>query len=43
MVSHHRRGAGDAVETLTLTEGTATLDPPGLAVAVEALFPPRFD
>ena len=37
---HHKRGAGDAIETRVLTDGVARLDPPGFEVAVEALFPP---
>jgi Uma2 family endonuclease len=37
---HHKRGAGDAIETRVLSEGAAWLDPPGFEVAVEALFPP---
>jgi Uma2 family endonuclease len=40
VVIHHKRGAGDAIETRVLTEGAARLDPPGFEVAVEALFPP---
>ena len=37
---HHKRGAGEAIETRVLSEGAARLDPPGFEVAVEALFPP---
>jgi Uma2 family endonuclease len=37
---HHKRGIGDAIETRVLSEGAVKLDPPGLEVAVEALFPP---
>jgi Uma2 family endonuclease len=37
---HHKRGGGEAIETRVLTGGVARLDPPGFAVAVEALFPP---
>jgi Putative restriction endonuclease len=40
VVIHHKRGAGDAIETRVLTGGFARLDPPGFEVAVEALFPP---
>jgi Uma2 family endonuclease len=36
---HHKRGASEAIETRVLTDGVARLDPPGFAVAVEALFP----
>ena len=43
VVIHHKRGSGDAIETRVLTEGSAKLDPPGFAVAVEALFPPPAD
>src|ERR1700722_2318446 len=40
VVIHHKRGAGDAIETRVLTDGSARLDPPGFEVVVEALFPP---
>src|SRR6202044_576777 len=40
VVIHHKREAGDAIETRALTDGVARLDPPGFDVAVEALFPP---
>jgi Uma2 family endonuclease len=43
VVIHHKRGQGDAIETRVLSEGSAKLDPPGFAVAVEALFPPIAD
>ncbi len=43
VVIHHKRGQGDAIETRVLSEGSAKLDPPGFAVAVEALFPPLAD
>ncbi len=36
---HHRRGHGDAIETRILTEGALRLDPPGLEIRVEDLFP----
>ena len=36
---HHRRGQGDVIETRILTTGPLRLDPPGLEVAVEDLFP----
>jgi Uma2 family endonuclease len=39
VVTHHKRGASDAIETRVLTSGVARLDPPGFEVAVEALFP----
>lgn len=40
VVIHHKRGAGDAIETRVLSEGAVKLDPPGFEVAVEALLPP---
>jgi Uma2 family endonuclease len=40
VVTHHKRGPGDAIETRVLSEGPARLDPPGFEVGVEALFPP---
>ncbi|MGA8447470.1 MAG: Uma2 family endonuclease, partial [Roseiarcus sp.] len=39
VVTHHKRGRGDAIETRVLSEGAVKLDPPGFEVAVEALFP----
>lgn len=39
VVTHHKRGQGDAIETRVLSEGAVKLDPPGFEVAVEALFP----
>ena len=36
---HHKRGQGEAIETLVLANGVAKLDPPGFEVAIEALFP----
>jgi len=43
VVVHHKRGAGEAIETRVLTNGFAKLDPPGVAVAVEAMFPQTTD
>jgi Uma2 family endonuclease len=43
VVIHHKRGQGDAIETRVLSQGLAKLDPPGFAVAVEAMFPPLAD
>jgi Uma2 family endonuclease len=43
VVIHHKRGQGDAIETRVLSQGSAKLDPPGFAVAVEAMFPPIAD
>ena len=40
VVIHHRGGRGDAIETRVLSDGLARLDPPGLELAVESLFPP---
>ena len=40
VVIHHKRGQREAIETRVLTDGVAKLDPPGFAVAVEAMFPP---
>jgi Uma2 family endonuclease len=37
---HHKRGQGEVIETRILTEGALNLDPPGLELAVEELFPP---
>lgn len=37
---HHRRGQGDVIETRILTTGPLALDPPGLELDVEELFPP---
>ena len=37
---HHRRGQGDVIETRILTDGPLRLDPPGLDLAVQDLFPP---
>jgi Uma2 family endonuclease len=40
---HHTRGQGQAIETRALTNGVARLDPPGIEVAVKALFPASSD
>ncbi|MDP4025692.1 Uma2 family endonuclease [Methylobacterium sp. NEAU 140] len=37
-VIHHRRGAGDLIETRIVGDGTLALDPPGLTLPVAALF-----
>ena len=37
---HHRRGQADVIETRILTAGPLILDPPGLTLSVEELFPP---
>lgn len=38
LVIHHARAEGDLIETRILGEGTIALDPPGIEVAVEALY-----
>jgi Uma2 family endonuclease len=38
LVLHHQRAPGGAIATRILGEGQITLDPPGLALAVEGLF-----
>jgi Uma2 family endonuclease len=40
-VIHHRRGESGDVETQVLTDGPLRLEPPGLALFVEELFPPQ--
>ena len=37
-VIHHKRGAGDVIETRILAAGPLRLDPPGLDLTVESLF-----
>ena len=37
---HHRRGQGEVIETRIFKDGVLTLDPPGLQIPVEDLFPP---
>jgi Uma2 family endonuclease len=37
---HHKRGQGEVIETRILMTGPLRLDPPGLEIAVEALFAP---
>jgi Uma2 family endonuclease len=39
-VIHHRRDADGTIRTALQREGSLTLDPPGLTVAVADLFPP---
>ena len=39
VVTHHKRGQGDTIETRVLSDGVAPLEPPGFEVAVSALFP----
>ena len=36
----HKRGQGEVIETRILTSGPLRLDPPGLELAVDELFPP---
>ena len=40
MVIHHARDAGGGIATRILGQGSLALDPPGLTVEVEGLFPP---
>jgi hypothetical protein len=40
LVIHHARGAGDAIATRIVSEGSLRLDPSGIEVAVAELFPP---
>ena len=35
---HHTRGEDGAIATAILTEGTLRFDPPGIAIALEAVF-----
>jgi Uma2 family endonuclease len=39
-VTHHKRGAGAALETRILSEGALALDPPGIEVHIDELFGP---
>ena len=39
-VIHHKRGQADVIETRILADGVLRLDPPGLEMAVQDLFPP---
>lgn len=38
VVIHHARGQGDAIDTRIVSEGSLTLDPPGIDVAVADMF-----
>lgn len=38
LVVHHARGGGDVIATRMISEGTFTLDPPGLTLSVADLF-----
>jgi Uma2 family endonuclease len=40
LVIHHRRASDGAIETRVVPAGILTLDPPGIRLAVEALFGP---
>ena len=40
LVLHHARGTGDTILTRVITEGTITLDPPGLELAIADIFNP---
>ena len=37
-IVHHRRGAGDALETRIIATGPVRLDPPGMEIAAEEAF-----
>ena len=37
-IVHHRRGAGDALETRIIATGPVRLDPPGMEIAAEDAF-----
>ncbi len=37
-IVHHKRGAGDALETRICAEGAIKLDPPGMEIAAEEVF-----
>jgi Uma2 family endonuclease len=37
-IIHHRRGAGEALETRVIASGPIRLDPPGLEIAAEDVF-----
>jgi Uma2 family endonuclease len=39
-IVHHKRGAGDMIETRIFASGPLKLDPPGLELTVESLFAP---
>lgn len=38
LIIHHARGEGDAILTRIVRDGTLTLDPPGLDLAVAAVY-----
>jgi hypothetical protein len=40
MVIHHKRGVGEMIETRILSDGQIRLDPPGLEIPVQVMFPP---
>jgi Uma2 family endonuclease len=39
-VIHHARGTGDTILTRIVTEGSLTLDPPGIALALDDIYSP---
>ena len=39
LVTHHKRGAGDLIETRILSEGELRLDPPGLNLIINEVLP----
>jgi Uma2 family endonuclease len=40
LVIHHARGQGDVIRTRIVSEGTITLEPPGLEIALLSIFGP---
>ncbi len=40
LVLHHKRGEADTIVTAILKEGMLRLDPPGIEVSLEGIFPP---
>ena len=41
LIIHHARGAGDAILTRIVSEGSITLDPPGIALALADIYGAR--
>jgi hypothetical protein len=38
-IIHHRRGIDDTVTTRVITQGAIDLDPPGLSLGLDRLYP----
>ena len=38
MVVHHTRGTGDTILTRIVTDGTITLEPPGIEIALSDIY-----